>query len=234
MVETFPVFVLGHCVQFHFFRSCCSRCSIHRFIEDLNGQFKCLLDIRYVFIFLFGTSTAFATNLVFGFEQRLSGLVVRANHGRLPTTVVPRRIRLIKLEAILVVISRKQKGNAKGTKASTLGVKLLVIANMFNELFDRDGLLVLIGIATGSEPRLFDQNVSVGRQTGNITRHMRAQLVGLFRSLCRCQQTTCDPTLTSHYDSVFSQHADACSSIVNSFDSVLDLMKSSFGRKCCC
>lgn len=89
------------------------------------------------------------------------------------------------MEAVVFVVTRKQECDTERTKTSALGVELLVIANMFHELFNGDGFLVLIGIPTGAETRLIDQNVGIGRQTGNVTRYMRAELVGLFGNLQR-------------------------------------------------
>ena len=46
---------------------------------------------------------------------------------------------------------------------------MFVIANVFYQLFDGNGLLVLVGIPAGPETGLVDKNVGIGCQTGNVT-----------------------------------------------------------------
>jgi hypothetical protein len=110
-------------------------------------------------------------------------LIVGTNHSGLPTTVVPGRVTLIQLESVLLVVSSKQKGHAKGTKTTSLGIKLLVVTNKLYQLLHRDRFLVLVGVPARPQTGLIDQNVGIGRQPGNVARGVGAQLVGLFRSL---------------------------------------------------
>mmetsp|Transcript_17999 Transcript_17999/g.39247 ORF Transcript_17999/g.39247 Transcript_17999/m.39247 type:complete len:256 (+) Transcript_17999:401-1168(+) len=234
-MNTFPICASGHCVQFHFFGSSSSRRSVHGLVQDLYGEFQRLLNIGYAFLFLFSFfGTSFTTRLVFGFEQRLPRLVVRTDHGCLPSTIIPRRIGLVQLEAVVFVVTRKQKGDSERAKTSALGVELFVVADMLHELFDRDVFLVLISVPASPKTCLIDQNIGIGRQTGNITRNMGAELVCLFGGLDRCQETTGDPAFTGHYNSVFCQYTDTRSSIIDGFDGIFDLVKPAFGRKGCC
>jgi hypothetical protein len=57
---------------------------------------------------------------------------------------------------------------------------LFVIADVFDEIFDGDGFLVLVGVATGAETGLVDENVGVGGETGYGTGCVGAEFVGFF------------------------------------------------------
>lgn len=61
-----------------------------------------LVDTNVVFVFLF--------------EKTLGSSVVRADGGRFPTGKIPRRIRMVELEAIVWVISSIEERDAKGPK----------------------------------------------------------------------------------------------------------------------
>jgi hypothetical protein len=67
------------------------------------------------------------------------------------------------------IVPDKEKGYSKGTHSSILRVGLFVIAHVFHQLFDGDWFTVLILVAAGSESRLFDENVGVGCEAGDVT-----------------------------------------------------------------
>lgn len=54
---------------------------------------------------------------------------------------------------------------------------------MFDEVFDGDGLLVLVGVTSGAETSLVDEDVGVGGEAGYGASCVGAQFVDLFRGL---------------------------------------------------
>lgn len=80
---------------------------------------------------------------------------------------------MVELKAMVFIVSGKQKGDSKGTETSSLGIKLFEIANILDELFYRDGFLILILVATSSKTGLVNENIGVGRQTSDITSRVR-------------------------------------------------------------
>jgi hypothetical protein len=66
-----------------------------------------------------------------------------------------------------------------------LGVGLFVVADVFYEVFDGDGFLVLVGVASGAEAGLVDEDVGVGCEAGYGTGCVGAEFVGLFRCLTK-------------------------------------------------
>jgi hypothetical protein len=81
------------------------------------------------------------------------------------------------------VVPGKQERDTKRTESTSLSVELLVIADVFDQLFDGDGFLILVRISSGSQSGLIDQNVRIGRQPSDVAGGMRAELIGLFRGL---------------------------------------------------
>ena len=83
-------------------------------------------------------------------------MIVCPDNGGLPPAVIPTGITLIQLKSVRFIVSREEGGNAEGTQPAVLGVGLFVVADVLDEIFDGDGFLVLVGVATGAETGLID------------------------------------------------------------------------------
>mmetsp|Transcript_23458 Transcript_23458/g.54496 ORF Transcript_23458/g.54496 Transcript_23458/m.54496 type:complete len:227 (-) Transcript_23458:76-756(-) len=206
-----------HAKQFHLFRRR-GRRPIHSLVQDLDGQFQCRLGIGFI---------------VFRLEEGFASLIVCTNDGSLPATVISGRIALVELEAVLGIIAGEQKGHAKGSEPTVLRVGLLVITDVLHELLDGNGFLVLVPIPTSPQSGLIHEDVGIGRETRDIASDVRTQFIRLFRSLGRSQQTTGDSLFTGHYNAILCKDSYTCTSIVDCFDRIFDLMKTSLGRECC-
>jgi len=84
---------------------------------------------------------------------------------------------------VIFVVSREQEGHAERAESSVLRVSLLVVAHVLDQVFDGDGLLVLVGVSAGAEASLVDEDVGVGGQAGDGAGRVGAEFVGLFRCL---------------------------------------------------
>jgi len=56
---------------------------------------------------------------------------------------------------------------------------------VLDQVLDGDGLLVLVGVPSGAEAGLVDENVGVGRESGDGAGRVGTEFVGLFRRLER-------------------------------------------------
>ncbi len=82
------------------------------------------------------------------------------------------------------VIPCKKKGYTERAKSTVLSVGLFVIANMFDEVLDGDRFLVLVGVTTGTETCLVDEDVGIGGETSDGACCVGAKFVGFFGCLC--------------------------------------------------
>lgn len=57
---------------------------------------------------------------------------------------------------MLFIIPRKQERYPERPQSSVLSVGLFVVTDVFDEVFDGDGFLVLVGVAAGAEAGLVD------------------------------------------------------------------------------
>ena len=101
-------------------------------------------------------------------------------YGGFPSTVIPRGIALVELEAIVLVPSREQKGDSEGSKASILRVCLLVVADLLHHLLERHRLLVVVQVPLRREPRALDEDIGVCGESCHETGGVVVDGVGLF------------------------------------------------------
>lgn len=91
----------------------------------------------------------------------VSYLVVVSDASSLPTTVISGRIALIQLIAELFVPSHVQDGDTERSLTTELGIGLLYVAQIRDEVLTRYGLLILQEIALSNQSKLVNKHVRV-------------------------------------------------------------------------
>jgi len=95
-------------------------------------------------------------------------LIICSDNGSLPSTIITTGITLIKLEAMVCIISGKQECYSKRPQSTILRISLFVVTDVFYELFDGDLFAVLILVATSAEAGLVNEDIGVGCETGDV------------------------------------------------------------------
>lgn len=95
-------------------------------------------------------------------------MIICSDNGSLPSTIISTRVTLIKLKAVVLVISRKQKCNSKRPQSSILGIRLFVVTDVFYQLFDGDLFEILVLVPAGAEAGLVNEDIGVGCETGDV------------------------------------------------------------------
>lgn len=90
-----------------------------------------------------------------------SNLIVVSDASSLPTTVISGRIALIQLIAELFVPSHVQDGDTERSLTTELGIGLLYVAQIRDEVLTRYGLLILQKVALSNQSKLVNKHVRV-------------------------------------------------------------------------
>mmetsp|Transcript_18545 Transcript_18545/g.40127 ORF Transcript_18545/g.40127 Transcript_18545/m.40127 type:complete len:232 (+) Transcript_18545:106-801(+) len=160
LVHTIPLIIQTHSKQLQLIRRC--HRSIHSLIQNLDRKTQCLRHIRHfnllrcIIIIRLHLIISLTLLSIIRLEQTLASLIIRSNHRSLPPTIIPTRITLIQLKPMLFIIPRKQERYPERPQSSVLSVGLFVVTDVFDEVFDGDGFLVLVGVAAGAEAGLVD------------------------------------------------------------------------------
>ena len=214
---------------------------VHGLAQDLDGKSERLGNVRdadlllgiVVGLHLLVVVVSLGLGPVLRLEEGLAGLVVGPDDGGLPPGVVAGGVGLVQLEAVVGVVSGEEEGDAEGSEAAVLGIGLLVVADVLDELLDGDGLGVLVGVPTGAEAGLVDEDVGIGGQAGHGAGGVVAELVGLLGGFGRGEEAGRDALLAGHDDAVLGQDADAGAGVVDGLDGILDLVEPTLGAEGC-
>ena len=106
---------------------------VHAFAEDFDGKDKGLLN-RAVFLIIF-------------LESISSILASFASGVGLPSGVVARGIRDVKLEALDLVESGVHEGDSERPASTVLSETVFVVSSVLDQLFHHDGLLLLVKVS---------------------------------------------------------------------------------------
>ena len=212
---------------------------VHGLAQDLDGKAERLGNVRDADLLLgigiVGLHLLIAVALGLGpvlrLEEGLAGLVVRPDDGGLPPGVIPGGVGLVQLEAVVGIVAGEEEGNAEGAEAAILGVGLLVVADVLDELLDGDVLGVLVGVPASAKAGLVDEDVGVGGQAGHGAGGVVAELVGLLGGFGRGEEAGRDALLAGHDDAVLGQDADASTGVVDGLDGILDLVEPTLGAE---
>ena len=101
--------------------------------------------------------------------------MVVANAGSLPASVVPTWIALIQLETEVGIPAHVQEGYPKGTLSSKLGVPLLQVTQLHDELLHRDVLLVPVDVSLGNDSQLINEDVGICSDTSHTAGNVAAR-----------------------------------------------------------
>ena len=107
-------------------------------------------------------------------KSAMAYCMVVANTGSLPASIVPTWIALIELEAKVGIPAHVQKGYPKGTLSSKLGVLLLQVTQLHDELLHRDVFLVPVDVPLGNDSQLIDEDIGVCSDTSNTAGNVAA------------------------------------------------------------
>lgn len=87
--------------------------------------------------------------------------MVVTNTGSFPASIVPTWIALIELETKVGIPAHVKEGYPKGALSSKLGVPLLQVTELHDQLLHRDVLLVPVDVSLGDDAQLVDENVGI-------------------------------------------------------------------------
>lgn len=124
----------------------------------------------------------------------------------------------------MTVVASKEEGSAKGTETTHLRVRLLDVANLHNELFDRHifttiRVLVVLCFHTCH----IDQIVRISCKTIDNSEEMLINGENLLRMTRGFEKRTHILLLSCEYDTFFGKHTDSAAGLVDSFNGVLHL-----------
>lgn len=141
-----------------------------------------------------------------------------------PCAVDTGRLRLIKPRLLALGIkAHDQRANAKRSRTTRLRIPLLHARNIFCNVLDADRVLNRQSVALGLQPRLVDQNSSVGIQTSKGKRHVVVQKADFGRRDARVLQLHCGALFAAQHDVSGAFDTDGTGAAFHSLESIFDL-----------